>query len=82
LTLGPFGNIGAVLGGVITWHDDTLSQHIYVLDAAAGAYQTEVVPYDYLNTDLYDPTTGNVVASAKLVKSASAPQIRRQKPDA
>jgi hypothetical protein len=78
-TLGPFGNIGAVLGGVITWRDDTLSQHIYVLDAAAGAHQTEVVLYDYLKTDAYDPTTGNVVAGAKLVKSASLPLTGRPK---
>ena len=76
-TLGPFGNIGAVLGGVITWRDDTLSQHIYVLDAAAGARHTEVVLYDYLKTDVYDPTSGNVVASAKLVNSASLPLTGR-----
>jgi hypothetical protein len=69
-TLGPFGNIGALLGGAITWHNDTLSQHIYVLDAAAGPHHAWVVLYDYLKTDVYDPASGNVVASAKLVNSA------------
>jgi hypothetical protein len=72
-TLGPFGNIGSVLGGAITWRDDTLSQHIYVLDAAAGPHHTEVVLYDYLKTDVYDPSSGNAVASAKLVNSATVP---------
>ena len=72
-TLGPFGNIGAVLGGAITWRNDTLSQHIYVLDAAAGPKHTEVMLYDYLKTDVYYPATGNAVASAKLVNSATLP---------
>jgi hypothetical protein len=72
-TLGPFGNIGAVLGGAITWHNNTLSQHIYVLDAAAGSHHTGVVLYDYLKTDIYDPASGNVIASAKLVNSATLP---------
>ena len=72
-TLGPFGNIGAVLGGGFTWRDDTLSQHIYVLDTAAGPDHIEVVLYDYLKTDVYYPTSGNAVASAKLVKSATLP---------
>ncbi len=72
-TLGPFGNIGAVLGGVITWRDDTLSQHIYVLDSAAGPQQKEVVLYDYLKTDVYDPASGNVLASAKLAGSVLLP---------
>jgi hypothetical protein len=74
-TLGPFGNIGAVLGGPITWRDDTLRQHIYVLDAAAGPHHTEVVLYDYLKTDVYYPASGNAVASAKLVNSATLPLI-------
>lgn len=78
-TLGPFGNIGAVLGGVITWRADTLRQHIYVLDAAAGPHHTEVVLYDYLKTDVYDPNSGNVVASAKLVNSATVPLTGRSK---
>ena len=72
-TLGPFGNIGAVLGGPINWSSDTLKQHIYVLDGAAGPRHTDVVLYDYLKTDVYFSATGNAVASAKLVKSASLP---------
>lgn len=72
-TLGPFGNIGAVLGGAITWRDNTLRQHVYVLDAAAGPHRAEVVLYDYLKTDVYNPTSGTAVASAKLVNSASVP---------
>jgi hypothetical protein len=48
-----------------------------VLDAAAGARHTEVVLYDYLKTDVYDPASGNVVASAKLVNSASLPLTGR-----
>ena len=72
-TFGPFGNIGAVVGGPITWSNDTLKQHIYILDSAAGPHHTEVMIYDYLKTDVYFPASGNVDASAKLVRSASLP---------
>lgn len=35
--------------------------------------------YDYLKTDVYDPNSGNVVASAKLVNSATVPLTGRSK---
>jgi hypothetical protein len=66
-TLGPFGNVGALLESAASTDatTQTVAREIYVLDVAGGKFQTEVNLYVYTKTDIIAPSDDKTVVVLK-----------------
>ena len=66
-TLGPFGNVGALLESAASTNvtTKTVAREIYVVDVAGGTFQTEVNLYVYTKTDIISPNEDKTVVALK-----------------
>lgn len=70
-SLGPFGQIGALLEGNQTVSGNTVTRHIYVVDVASGSSADSVVLYVYKKTDVV--TASDDQTTVTLLKQVTLP---------
>jgi hypothetical protein len=72
-TLGPFGEVGAMIEGDPSVKDTTVTRDIYIVDVAAGTNGKDVELYVYRKTDSISPTFDTV--TVVLLKSMALPLV-------